>query len=200
MSIKLLKKITLREAAGKPDLKALIAFDNQTPALNPDGTPNLPRPTLWLAQILGGANDYKPGETDKGQFVRFLGQFKGTNLHTGEAKHASSCILPGAIPNMLFAALKGGASSVQFGFRIGVHYDDSAVTKYVYDVESLFDVAENDHVALLEAAISTGKLPALAAPAAVVLPGAVEPATGEQSEQATQPEQAKGKGVSRKAA
>jgi hypothetical protein len=156
--MKIIKKLTTATVHGKPDIKAIVAHDNATPGA-----------TLWLWSVIGIASDYKPGSTDMGSFVKFVGAFEGSNLQTGEVFRSGACILPGALPDMIFGALKGmaGNGNVQFGFKIGVHFDDTAAAKYVFDIESLADVAENDPVKLLKASIeATGKLPSLPAPQA----------------------------------
>lgn len=145
--IRPLKKLTVRDILGaSPDIKAIIKNDEANPGS-----------VFWLCEIIGIATAARPGSvagTDQ-NYVRFLGSFQGTNLLTGQIFRSGAAILPAAIPDMLYGALQLG-DAVQFGFRIGVMYDESAATKYVYVTESLTRAPANDPLALLAAAIKNG--------------------------------------------
>jgi hypothetical protein len=151
--IRPLKKITVRDMlGGAPDIKAIIKNDEANP-----GAP------LWLCEVIGVCTAARPGTVQgTGQtYVRFLGSFQGTVYASGQIFQSGAAILPGAIPDMLFGALQMG-HAVQFGFRIGVIFDQTAATKYVYVVESMTKQAATDPLAMLAAAIKSGaELPAL---------------------------------------
>jgi len=104
-----------------------------------------------LMQVVGIASDIKTGEGDNGPWTGLKGQFKATNLVTGEVFQSGQCFLPSMANDMVEGALKGGASAVEFGFDISAMFDESSSTSYVYQVEPLFETAENDPVALLTA-------------------------------------------------
>ena len=70
--MEIIKKITVRDVAGKPDIKEIVAFDTANPGQ-----------VMPLATVIGVASDYKPGLSDKGDYVSFKGSFKATNLRTG---------------------------------------------------------------------------------------------------------------------
>lgn len=169
--IRPLKKLTVRDICGPVDIKAVIKNDDANP-----GAP------LWLTEVIGVATAARPGSVaGTGQsYVRFLGSFQGTNLATGQIFQSGAAILPGAIPDMLFGALQMG-NAVQFGFRIGVVYDEAAATKYVYVSESMTKQAPTDPLAMLAAAIKNGselpELPALSGP--TTLPAEVAKARGQ---------------------
>jgi hypothetical protein len=185
MAARIIKKITVRDVCGKPDILAIVAHHNKVTERAKAG--ERIDPVVWMLAILGICTDSKAGmhtnaDGTQSQYVRFLGMFKGTNMQTGEEVRSGACILPGAIPDMLYGALKGqaGAAQIQFGFKIGVQFDDTSATKYIYVVESLAEVADNDPVLLLEQSIKmTGKMPALPeyhAPAPLIPTTGADPA------------------------
>lgn len=83
--------------------------------------------------------------------IKLKGEFKAVNLETGEVFRAGVCYLPKMASELIAGVLKGEGVSgdVQFGFRVSARYDESSATQYVYDVESLMEVAENDPLELL---------------------------------------------------
>lgn len=50
--------------------------------------------SIDLCQIYGAVTAFKPGASDLGSYVRFIGEFKAVNLKTGEIFGAPACILP----------------------------------------------------------------------------------------------------------
>lgn len=133
-------------------------------------------PVLPLCRIMGYATTAKPGVSEFGEFIKFGGQFRGTNLATGEQTDAPQCILPNFIGEGLFAAIQNPARNgpVQFAIEVGAKYDDTAIAKYVFIVNDLMPKTEHDPLAMLETSVNTGKpLGALSAPApAAALPPA----------------------------
>jgi hypothetical protein len=164
--MEVIKKITVKTVTGGVNIIKLVEHQKAAP-----GTP------LWLMEVFGIATSSKPGQTDMGAFVKFIGQFKALNIATGEVKRSGACLLPGALPDLVFGALSAeGNQAVQFGFRIGVKFDDTSATKYVYVCDSLMEVKENDPLELLESGI---KKPALTAPQAQPDPAAAAASTQE---------------------
>lgn len=152
MGTKAIKKISVKTVYGSVKLPALIKGLPEGASIGPE---------MPLMEIVGICRDYSVVATDKGESLKFVGQFKATNLETGEIFVSGACFLPGALPDMLYGAIgPNRESDVQFAFRISAHYDESAITKYVYDVESLIPISESDSLALLEKQIQR---PALAA-------------------------------------
>ncbi len=179
--MKIEKKITVKGVCGQIKLQRLMGglAENQTIG-----------DTVPLMTVIGIARRYTVVQSDKGESIKFLGNFKATNLETGEVTQSGACFLPGALPDMLFGAIGENAErEVQFGFKIGAHFDESAITKYVYDVESLMPMSENDPLALLESAIARGVplLTAVADTAPVADPVAA-PASEPEPEPKPEPE------------
>jgi hypothetical protein len=145
----IVRKITNKVVFGAIDIEKVIAA---------------PDKKIDMIKVWGIASKARPDQGDMGAFIRFGGLFRALNLQTGEEFQAGAMILPGVAQDLLAGALGAGAESVTFGFKIGVHFDNTAVTKYVYDVESLFPPAEDDP---LERLSQTVKSPvAIAAPVA----------------------------------
>lgn len=153
---KIEKKITVKSVCGTLKLRDLMKGmkDEETKG-----------PVVWLMTVVGIARRYKVVRSDLGESIRFLGHFKATNLATGEQVNSGACFLPGAAPEMVFGALGEDADrEVQFAFKIGVHYDETAITKYVYDIESLIPLGDSDPLSMLEKSISPARLAAPVAP------------------------------------
>jgi hypothetical protein len=141
--MKLLKKITVKSVCGKIDkdkLKKLLELK--------DGE------SLPLMRVFGVANKATDTESDLGPYVKFRGQFKGVSMETGESYRSGSCILPATAQELLAGAFTKDVSEVEFAFEIGIHYDETAATQYVYDVESLHEAGQADSVSALEAKLS----------------------------------------------
>lgn len=138
-----LRKITIATVAGKVKgnaelMKKIIEADGQA---------------VGLMDVFGIASKGKPGETQFGEFVKFVGQFRAVNLATGEVFAAPACILPTFLADDIYGAMTAGGEGVrnaQFAFRIGVFYAPESVTQYQYDAQPLIQPAEADALALLE--------------------------------------------------
>lgn len=141
-----IRKITVKAVMGEnPDVEKLIKKDGKR---------------MDLCRIYGILRRFKPDESDKGAFVRFYGQVKAINLVTGEIFEAGQVILPGQAQDALYGAMDGvEGARVQFGIKVGVKYDASAITKYTYTVESEMPPTENDPLLLIEQAIGLKALP-----------------------------------------
>ena len=158
----LLRRITVRDVVGKAYMSELAQHLSKAPGKK-----------MGLMRVIGVANRAKPGSTDKGDYVRFIGRFKATNLLTGEIFQSSQCILPNFIGEQIHAAMTaGGAAGLagleaqvesQFAFDIGASHEPSSVTGYMYTVASLIPPSQTDALAMLEASI---KVPQLALKAA----------------------------------
>lgn len=142
MSQVIARKLTLAGVAGKSTawFEKLMAIPGE-------------HKVLPLANIIGQATGFEVGGTDFGEYVKFRGQFRGTNLETGEQTDAPAVILPAHLGNVLRSALEGKTDdvrSVDFAFGISARYDASAATKYIYDCRSLMAPAASDPLAALE--------------------------------------------------
>lgn len=152
------KKITVATVlGGKPDIKKIIAAHEATGKALP------------LIECYGIATGTKAGSSDMGPFVKLIGLFQAVNLETGEKTRAGVCILPAAANDLVAGALgfPTDARGVEFGFRLSAIYDVKSATNYVYVVEAMHQIQDNDPLAMLAARI---KNPALAAPVTVPVP------------------------------
>jgi hypothetical protein len=126
-----------------------------------------------LARVYGIAGAFKPGNSDHGPFVKFMGQFKAVNLRTGEIFVSSTMLLPKFMEEQLHGILSAnaggnGGASVEFAFEIGVQGDGNQPGKkpsalgYKYSAKPLMALAENSMLAALEQKI--GGISALPSP------------------------------------
>lgn len=139
------RKLTLAVVAGKATawFEKLMAIPGENKVLP-------------LANIIGQATGFEAGATEYGEFIKFRGQFRGTNLTTGETMDAPAVILPAHLGTVLRSALEGktiDVRSVDFAFGISARYDATAATKYVYDCRSLLAPAASDPLAALESQV-----------------------------------------------
>lgn len=152
----ILKKITVKDVGLK---MADILETHLMPA--GEGKP------VKLVKVLGIVNRCKIGTTDKGEYVRFIGQFEATNELTGEVFTAGEAILPGALPELLHAAMlqeDGSYKQAQFAVQVSAAYNKTAVAKYVFVTESLVAPKETDAMQALKAQLADAA-PSLPAPA-----------------------------------
>lgn len=156
MSKKALSKLTMKACGAKPDFDAIYAA-------KPNPVP--------LLRVVGIAAKAIPDATEQGPFLRFKGRFQATNLRTGAEFFAGSAILPKVAEELLGGALEavdsGSSPQVSFGFDISARYDETAITKYVYEIVPLMQPQEDDPLAMLAKSVAaTAPLPSLPAPAA----------------------------------
>lgn len=157
--MEILKKITVKSCNAMPDVEKLI---------------KAPGKAMELLDIVGQVTGYKIGNSDKGEYVKFSGSFMAVNKDSGEMFRSGVAILPGAAPGLLVGALDGGASGVEFAFSVGAKYDPTAVTKYVYTLQSRLAPREDDPVMRLASSLGM-PLPVLAAPKSEPNPGEKAP-------------------------
>lgn len=176
-----LRKITIK-AVGDWTVKAIKEFiaENELE----DGQ------SKGIIKIVGTTTGCKTGQTDKGTFVKLLGEFFATDITTGEMFTAPACILPNFVSETLAAALQV-SPTVEFAIEIGVRRNDDAVTSYEYTVASIAPPVVSDRMAhlLKLAGIDANAEPApkLAAPAPAADPApapAAEPAKGKKTRSA----------------
>lgn len=136
MANELVRKLTIKSCGfGTTEIKTALG-DNKS---------------LPLLKIAGVTTSAQPGQTDKGEYVKLLGQFRAVNLVTGETFDSAQCILPNFITEPLAAAV-AASSEVEFGIEIGVKANATSVTGYEYTVKPLIEAKVSDKMgALLEA-------------------------------------------------
>lgn len=103
-----------------------------------------------LMRVVGIASGLQTGEGDNGPWTGLKGQFRATNLLTGEEFSSGKCFLPNVAQDMVVGAIMAdGASAVEFAFDISVQFEESAATSYIYSAESLIQPKENDPLSML---------------------------------------------------
>lgn len=113
-----------------------------------------------IATIYGRCTDKKPGTSDHGDYIRFVGEFEGINANTGEAYRSGNLIVPKTLEALLDQAISVDENSaVDFAVEIWVEKNESSITGYSYLVKPLIKPAESDVLAGLRelAAPSTQK-------------------------------------------
>lgn len=117
-----------------------------------------------LYTVLGIVNGARPGSTDKGDFVKLVGDFEATNLETGEVFESQMCILPNFVGDPIGAAVhRPNSESVQFAVTIGAKPDEKSVTGYVFTSDNAMPPSAHSPLAVLKAELVEQKL--LPAPA-----------------------------------
>ncbi len=143
--MKLSRKLTI-SATGwtKPAIQAALAKLMQDPSKPVDGTEQ------DLLTFVGIARQAKPGQSDTGDFLRLIGEFRATNLVTGELFQSAQCILPNYISDYMGGALLDpNIKEVAFSIKISAKYKASAATGYEYDCLPLMDTKPSDKLAEL---------------------------------------------------
>jgi hypothetical protein len=105
-------------------------------------------PKADLLKIVGITTGSKAGQTDKGEYLRLLGDFRAVNMQTGEIFQSASCILPSFISDSLGEALKS-SPRVEFAIMIGAEFQKDAITQYEYTVSPLIEAKPSDQMAAL---------------------------------------------------
>lgn len=136
--VEAMRKLTIKSVCGldREQLLEMVMKDKQK--------------VFPLVKIYGVVTRTRPGESDFGDFVRFIGQFRAVDMATGEVKAAPVVILPKFLEDELAGALAGGAKDVQFAVQIGVKYDKTAATSYVYMADNLIEPSQNDALTAIE--------------------------------------------------
>ena len=182
MAAKLLKKITVADCG--IDMKALLMAKVMPAAQTGKDANDMPiladkGPSVPLLRIMGVVVGASVGnrtmpDNSRSEWLAFKGQFEATNLITGEVYQSGACIMPGALPDMLYGAIKnddGTFKNAEFAVEFGAHYDKGAATSYVFDTKTLLAPKESDAMAALKAQVAqTAGL--LAAPAEGAAPAA----------------------------
>lgn len=113
-----------------------------------------------IATIYGRCTDKKAGTSDHGEYIRFIGEFEGINVDTGEAYRSGNMIVPKTLETLLDAAITlDESNAVDFAVEVWVEKNESSITGYSYLIKPLIKPAESDVLANLRelAASSTQK-------------------------------------------
>lgn len=151
MAAEILRKLTIKGCGfGVTTIKEIVNKDNEK---------------ADLLKVVGITTGAKAGQTDKGEYLKLMGDFRAVNMQTGETFQAASCILPSFISDSLAEALKS-SPRVEFAIMVGAKYDASAITEYIYTVTPLIQAKESDQMAALLAHSGANEPVKLAAPKA----------------------------------
>ncbi len=149
MKTEILRKLTIKSCGlGVTEIKDVVTAEN---------------PSVELLKVVGVTTSARPGQTDKGEYLKLMGTFRGVNMLTGQVFDASQAILPSFISDTLAEGLKQ-SPEVEFAILIGAKYDKDAVTGYVYTVSPLIETKPSDKMAALLAASGANNPIALPAP------------------------------------
>lgn len=157
MSNEILRKLTIKGCGlGVTEIKAAVTAETKS---------------ADLLKVVGITTGAKPGQTDKGEYLKLMGTFRAVNLLTGEVFDSAQAILPSFISDGLAVAL-AQSDEVEFALVIGAKYDKSAVTEYAYTVRPLIEAKVSDKMAALLDAAKFDEPAALPAPTAPAAPAA----------------------------
>lgn len=105
-----------------------------------------------LMRVIGIARSYELGMSQFGEFIRFKGEFRATNLETGELYAAPVCFLPEPADGLLKTQLdelgNDSKTPVEFAFDISIVPHDGE-RGYQYRVTTLMDSQPSDPLATL---------------------------------------------------
>ncbi len=137
-----IRKISVKTVYGEIDLEALLKDKAKT---------------HHVMDVFGVARRTKPGESDNGPFMAFMGEFRaiaapGAPNGAGAMYRAPKVFLPKFLEEEVAATIGDGETvkSVEFGYRIYAKYDKDAATKYVYMADSLLEPEVSDAMLALE--------------------------------------------------
>jgi hypothetical protein len=136
-----------------------------------------------VMRVIGESRGYKTGNTAFGEFVSFTGQFRATNMETGEVFDGPNLFLPDVATGLMRAQHDNSDGPIQFAFDIGVKPADTP-HGYEYTVTPLMAPSESDPLAVLSAKL-LASAPALVfskAPAASAIAAPAETATADVAE------------------
>jgi len=126
---------------------------------------NLPEGgSMPLLRIAGETTEAKVGQTDKGEYIRLLGNFFAQNMTNNEQFQSAQCILPTFISEPLAAALRV-SQSVDFALEIHATEDADSAVGYVFSVKSLQQAEPTDKMKRLMLAAGIKDTPAKEEPA-----------------------------------
>lgn len=137
MTNEMLRKLTIKGVGFDiPAIKAVLAD----------------KKSCELLRIAGITHQVQRGQTDKGEYLKLIGEFRAVNVVTGEHFEAGICLLPNFISDRIAGALQV-SEQVEFALSIGAKSNPTSVTGYEYTCTPLVDAAPSERLhSLLEAA------------------------------------------------
>lgn len=148
--MKLVKKVSAKTVVGANIKKLLDKSGENTP----------------LYTVIGIATGIKTGISTYGDWACLTGQFRATNMITGELFQGSHMFLPDVAHDMAAVALSSdGVESIEIAFEIGAALTDAEDgAGYEYSVRPLIETQEADPLAAIEDRVAGLKAPKKAAP------------------------------------
>lgn len=141
----ILKKISTKNVCG--DIKGMVASGDIKKNCN-------------VMRVYGVCVGAKIESGDKGDYIKFTGQFEAVNLLTGEAYSAPIMFLPDVVANLIAGAImQESVNELKFGFDIGIRLDKELIVGYEFTAKPLIEPDEQDALADLRST-----LPALPSP------------------------------------
>ena len=156
--MRIAKKISVKEVVGPVRTHLLKLVDKETGTI-PNGV------SVPLCTFIGKATGWQVKETDMGDSILLKGFFEGTSLIADkEGKfnkvRGGQCYLPGSAAEMVSGMFDDKVQGIEFAFRISIVSDDTAITGYVYNVDSLIEPQEDDALGRLAAQLPKALPPA----------------------------------------
>lgn len=123
-----------------------------------------------LYTIIGKTDSIKTGNTDKGDWVAFIGEFEAVCLtgdNKGQRFAAPKAYFPEPYQSAIFAAIRNGeGAAVEVAVTVGIKIDDTSVVGYAYTTKSLVQLKASDALAALrEKMLAAPEVAALMPPA-----------------------------------
>ena len=103
-------------------------------------------PEKPIMRVMGICVKAVHGESDKGPWTAFEGDFAAINAESGEIFRSARCFLPNVATNQLAVALEQSTGPVEFALDIAVRPSNN-VHKYEYFAKTLKDMSATDPLA-----------------------------------------------------
>ena len=96
-----------------------------------------------LCRIWGKVTVTRPGTSNFGEYVNFLGQFEALSAFSGKHYRASKCLLPGWLEEEVDSAYSAEGNAVYFGYDIYLQWKPDASLGYEYVAEQLMETKDD---------------------------------------------------------
>lgn len=160
MSLKLVKKITVKNVLGRKPSAALLGDKD----------------TVDVMTVYGSASKCERGSSDMGDgntsdWIRFKGNFAAIRISDGVEFRSGTMFLPDVASDLLAPIVEGlpdDSEAVNFGFLVTMKKDADTTIGYQYTAEPLTKPAEHDPLDTIRGQLTTAPgVPALEAPVEV---------------------------------
>jgi hypothetical protein len=117
---------------------------------------------VMLYDVFGTVGRVTVGESNYGEFIKLLGDFRAINHQTGETIQTGTAILPDVIANMIYGQVEKSEGNIEFAFRVKANAANTP-TGYEFNAETLIEAQEGGTLDRLQALAASQPL-ALPAP------------------------------------